>query len=185
MEKRSVWNQAAVPGLVLGGVSIAYELSGLAVGFIKMPLLSGAIGLLLWIAKFVGCILLLKAFMKKYAANNSNATHADIIRFGLVTTLLSAIVYSGLYLAYTIYIVPDVLDQSVDMVTSLYSNKMSAKDIGQIENLKADLPKYICVFNFLRCLFFGVLFSTILSRSIVSSNPFKDNESIDNNTSAE
>ena len=53
-----MWNQAAVAGLSLGGVSIAYMLLTYLLGLLPegaaLNVLTSVLNLLLWVAKFVG-----------------------------------------------------------------------------------------------------------------------------------
>ena len=92
-----MWNQAAVAGLSLGGVSIAYMLLTYLLGLLPegaaLNVLTSVLNLLLWVAKFVGCILLLRFFIRKYASSDIEASHSKSFKFGALVAFLSALVY--------------------------------------------------------------------------------------------
>ena len=175
-EKISVWNDAGKAGLVLGGVSAAYfavELlgSGLQPGMGTALFAAGKF--VLWIVKFVGCILLMKFFMKKFAAANPEATSNDCFRMGAATALLSALLYSALYLGYVGFINPDMLSDAIHTTMEQMSSMLDSNSRQLMEDMIPKLPAMVFFTNLIYCTLYGTLLSAILSRRIPSRNPFE------------
>lgn len=185
-EKNTLWNGAAKAGLVLGGVSILYICyTGLVGGVsldITKPLANGLMGvlnMLIWIAKFVGCIYLMRMFLLKYAASDPDITNRDVRRFGKITALLSSLVYSAFYMAYMLFIKPDLFNETMSNMLAEMSNTpgFSSANIEAIEAMLPQMPTYTFFINLLYCFLFGVIVSSILSRNIPPRNPFVDTRS--------
>lgn len=172
-EGKSIWNSAAVPGAVLGGVCIAYQLTGILLTKAEAPVLAGLVSTLLWFVKFIGCIWLMHFFMKRFAASDSEVNNSDTFRFGVVTALYSALIYSAFYFAYAQFLAPDMFDEAFSMISESYSNFMTEDMLDQVENIKPDMPKILFFSSLLYCFIYGTVLSAILSRKIPSDNPFK------------
>lgn len=176
-EKKSIWSDAAVPGLVLGGVAAVYFIINTLTSRIDpdntaATLIGSGAVMILWLVKFILCIWLMKRFMKAQSANYPESTNNDIFRFGCVVALLSAIVYSAVYLATVEFITPDVFDKALDV---LRDNPMVTSDtMDQIEQLIPKLPAMTFFWNLFYCWLFGTVLSAILSRNIPSANPFEN-----------
>ena len=79
--RKNLWNGAAKAGLALGGVSSVYLFASQFMTAAGMSgFLSGLFSLLLWAAKFGGCIWLMKFFMKKFASENGNVQNSTLDR---------------------------------------------------------------------------------------------------------
>ena len=171
MERKTIWSEAGMPGLVLGLATAAcFYLTSL---FAK-PLLSTII----WIVKFGGCIYLMYLFMKKFVSIHDEATNKDSFRFGVVLALLSAFIFSILYYVYVVYVKPGIFDTALSTVMDSYGSMLDSNSIEQLENLMPKLPEISLLANFFYCFIYGTIVSAIISRSVPSSNPF-DNHSID------
>lgn len=182
-DKKTIWDSAGRAGLVLGLVSTAYFAIGLLLGKASSGnALAGAmIGLgsfVLWAAKFAGCILLMRFFMKRFAAANSGADNNDVLRFGIVTALLSALIYSACYLAYTGFINPDMFTETINATMEQMSSMMDSNSKEAVEALLPRMPVISFFSNLVYCFLFGTVLSVILSRNIPSANPF-DNDKPD------
>ncbi len=172
---RKLWDSAGKAGAVLGAVSIAYlVITTFMAG--KGGVLGGiggaVLALLLWGVKFAACIYLMKFFMLRYCAGDSEATSRETFRFGRRTALLSALLYSAFVLAFYTLIAPDALASNLDMVISSYSSMLDSNALNQLEQLQNDLPRWMFFSNLIYCYLFGTLVSFFLSRNIPSSDPF-------------
>ena len=182
------WNMAGKAGLVLGAVSSVYmlvsQLLADAASTTGTAFLLSLVSLLLWAAKFVGCILLMKFFMKKYASASATVkvTNNDTFKFGMGVALLSAIVYSAFYFAYVSFIAPDTFDTAMNMMYEQYSSMMTSDAMDAMESINLERASFF--FNLIYCFIFGTILSAILSRNIPSRNPFdqfyNDSDSTDN-----
>lgn len=172
-EGKSIWNSAAVSGAVLGGVCVVYQLACMLLAKVDAPVVTGLVTTLLWLAKFVGCIWLMIFFMKRFALADAEVTNSDTFKFGVVTALYSALIYSAFYFAYAQFIAPDMFDEVFSVISESYSSFMTEDMLEQMENLRPDMPKVLFVSSMLYCFIYGTVLSAILSRNIPASNPFK------------
>ena len=181
IERKIVWNDAARSGLVLGGVSIAYMLISILLtklqGGTAVSVLVNVSGVLLWLFKFILCIRLMKFFMQKFARNHEGVSNQDSFRFGNATALLSALLYSGFYLAWVTFVQPDMFKESIDLAMGAYDGMFSSEQMGMIQDMMPKMPTLSFFVNFFWCWLFGTVLSAIFSRNIPSRNPFTDNDS--------
>ena len=174
---KDIWDSAAKAGLVLGAVSCAYMgisqlLSAGMTGSTGAALLASLVGILLWVAKFVGCIYLMKFFMKRFASAHPGLTNNDTFKFGMATALLSALIYSGFYLAYVTIIAPDTFSNALETVMESYGSMMGEDAIEAAQNMNMASISFFT--NLIYCFLFGTVLSSIFSRNIPSRNPFEN-----------
>lgn len=175
-ERKSIWDSAAKAGLALGGISVAYlvltYLLGLMTGDGKTAaIIISIVSTLLWMVKFAACLFMLRYFMLRWSADNPEADNSDTFKFGRITALLSALVYSGCYLAYTTFINPGIYDEAFEI---LKSNPMmgSNASLQAMQEMLPMMPTYTFFGNLIYCWLFGVILSGVYSRNIPSKNPF-------------
>lgn len=172
---KKLWDSAGKAGAVLGAVSIAYlVITTLMAGK------SGAVGgfggalltLVLWGVKLFACIYLMKYFMLRYCAGESEATSRETFRFGRTTAFLSALLYSAFVLAFYTLIAPDALASNLETVIRSYSSMLDSNSLSQLEQMQNNLPRWMFFSNLIYCYLFGTVVSFFLSRSIPSGDPF-------------
>ena len=174
-QKNSMLEQAGKAGLVLGGVSIAYMLLTMLTGKAAEngpAVLLGLVNILLWVAKFLGCIYLMRFFILRFAANDPEADNSRAFRFGTLTALLSALIYSAFNLAYVSFIAPDTFEEALSALTDnpmLDSNTLTA-----VEDMIPRMPTISFFVNLIWCWLFGTILAAIFSRNISSKNPFDE-----------
>ena len=169
IDKKTIWSDAGMPGLILGLVPAVTLTVGSFSG-------STILSLLLWCIKFSSCIYLMYFFMRKFSSLHEEADNSDTFRFGAVVALLSAFVYSSYYLIYVLYIQPDIFKDSIQVAMDNLGSYMDSNSRDQIENMLPKLPTVTFFFNLCYCFLFGTVLSAILSRMVPSSNPFSDDE---------
>ena len=176
VSRKDLWDAAGKAGLVLGLVSSAYVIFTMLLtklsGSTGMALISTLLGFLLWLAKFVGCIWLMKLFMTRFAAAHPGLDNSETFRFGMVTALLSALIFAAFDLAYMTWIAPDTVTQAMDMLTESYGSMIPAESLEMMENMNFGVVTFFT--NLIYCFLFGTVLSAILSRNIPSRNPFAD-----------
>lgn len=177
-DKKSLWDSAGKAGLVLGALCVAYIAvtsfsAKLGTDSKMVAMLISLLNTCLWIAKFVGCIVLMKYFMKKYAASDKQITNSDTFRFGSATALLSGLIYSAFYLAWVLFIQPDSFQAAFDMI--IQNSGLDSDMFSELENMLPKMPVISFFSNLLYCWLFGTVISAIFSRNIPSRNPFENN----------
>lgn len=171
---KRTWDAAARAGLVLGGISAAYfALNSLLsthgadwIGNFGSSLLI----LVLWGFKFYLCIALMKRFMRAFAAQDPEVSNNDTLRLGICTALLSSLVYSALYLAWVLFVQPDIFINAMQSVAS----SLPADALSQMQDIIGKMPQYTFWANLVYCFLFGTVLSLILSRNIPSQDPFDE-----------
>lgn len=174
-DKKSMWNEAGTAGLVLGGVSVLYLALTALTGKVNpdnkgLVLMAAGANMLLWVAKFIACIMLMKHFLKQRSANDPDATNQDIFKYGSIVALLSALVYSACYLAYMQFIAPDTLSNALEMLRD--NPMMDANSLDMAEEMLPKMSGFMFFFNLIYCWIFGTVLSAIFSRNIPPVNPF-------------
>lgn len=175
--RKDIWDSASKSGLALGAVSSAYlalsQLMASASSSTGMAVIMSLLSILLWAAKFAGCIFLMKLFMLRFAASHEGVTNSDTFKFGTATAFLSALIFSAFYLAYVTIIAPDTFSEALAAVTESYAPMMGEDAMEALENMNMGNISFF--YNLIYCFLFGTVLSSILSRNIPTRNPFKDN----------
>jgi len=168
-EKNTFWESAGKAGLVLGGISILYMAVTSVIG--GTSALVKLFTTLLWLAKIVGCIYLMRFFMLRFSNANPDADNRRVFRFGMVVALLSALLYSGAFLAYVSFINPDIF---ADAIAQMAENPMMTDEmIANMEDIAPRLGTIFFYCNLIYCFLFGTVVSAVFSRNIPSKNPFE------------
>lgn len=175
MKDSRIWNTAAVAGLALGGISTAYMFITQLVSTSGMPaMLSTIINGLLWCAKFAGCILTMMYFMKKAVKENPETTNSTTFRFGVLASLLSALIYAAASFANMAYISADLMAEQFNSIMEMYSKFMDSNSMSMMDRMIGNMPQISFFSNLIYCFLFGTVLSAILSRNIPDRNPFAD-----------
>ncbi len=173
--QKNMWNAAGKAGLVLGLVSTVYLFISQFIGQAGMPaFLNSVISFVLWAAKFVGCIWIMKFFMKKFASENDSVTNSGTFRLGLAMSALSAVVYAAFTFANVAFISPDLFNEQMDMVMQQIAPMMDSNTQSMMETYMERLPQITFISNLIYCFLYGMILSFILSRNIPSKDPFAE-----------
>ena len=181
-DKNSNWEESGRAGLILGGISAAYiliewGLGSMSAGSAGVKIVANMLNVLLWIAKFSVCLYLMRFFMLRHSKTNPDEDNSAIFRFGAKVAFLSSIIYSAIYLAYTLFLAPDIFSQAIDMLRD--NPMMDAASLEKMEEMIPRMPSISFFVNFIYCWLFGTILSAIFSRNIPSRNPF-ENDNTDN-----
>ncbi len=173
--KKNMWNEAGKAGLALGAVSSIYLFVTKATALIKLgTFLSTVLTMTLWIGKIAGCIWLMMFFMKKFAAGNPEADNRDTRRFGIITSLLSAIVYAAVSFADVAFISADMYKEQIETTIQMLAPMMDSNAMQQMDKTIQNLPQITFFSNLIYCFIYGTILSAILSSNIPSKDPFAD-----------
>jgi len=165
--KTNILNAAGTAGLVLGAVSTAYMFLNQYIGTADMsPILTSVLTLVLWCAKFAGCIWLMMFFMKRFAAQNDITDSKTIYRMGALTAVLSAFVFAGAAFANVSLISADMFNEQYQALIQQMAPAMDSNSMNMIDKVIDNMP-YITFFsNLIYCSIYGTVLSLILSRNI-------------------
>lgn len=171
---KAIVNNASICGFLLGGVSIAYTILVQVLSGIQPGILHSMITMVLWLAKFTGCIYILRFFMKKLTVEYSNVENSHTFRQGLLSALFSALLVSAYSFADLAYIRPDMLGEQIDLIYQMYSNMLDSNSMQALENIMPKMPMVSFFSNLIYCFLYGTILSAILSKNIPSRDPFAD-----------
>ncbi|MBE6232586.1 MAG: DUF4199 domain-containing protein [Bacteroidales bacterium] len=175
MSMKNVWNSAAACGLVLGLVSTAYMFATQLLSTSHIPaFISTILNFLLWGIKFGGCIWLMKFFMNKFAKEYSEADNRTVFRMGLLTALLSAIVYAAASFFNAAYISADMFTEQYSQMMQQMAPMMDSNSMTMMKKMVENMPNITFFSNLIYCFLYGTILSAILSRNIPSKDPFAD-----------
>ena len=168
--RKDFWDGAGKAGLVLGLIPIVYML-------IEQLLLQDAaeklgtapaalVTFLLWAAKFVGCILLMRWFMRRFADTHDGVTRREASRYGTAIALTSALIYSAFVLAWSKFIDPEMFTRAFEQAAEQYSNFLDSNTMEMMEQMQGKMPVIAFFSNFIWCFLYGSILSSILSSRI-------------------
>lgn len=178
LTRPALWNGGATAGLVLGGISIAYmfisqSISSAGSNHIAIKFLS----FVLWTAKLLGCIWLMAFFMKRTARKYEDVSNKDIFKFGVIVSLCSAILYSGITLANMLFISEELYSTQIQAALQTYSGLLDSNSRDMMDKIIQILPQYTFFVNLIYCFIYGLIVSAILSQKIPSKDPFEEIQS--------
>lgn len=164
LDNTALWNEAAVTGLLFGAVSIACLMGKqLAAGTGKMFLIQ-AVGVVLWIAEFAGCIVLMRNRMIRLRDTYYNVTIRDSYRFGRRAALLSGLLVASAHALLIMKMPADAMDTMIGQLAQ--SMQLSASEIDSMGKVVDRLPLGTFIFEWLYCFLYGTVLSAIMSRYV-------------------
>ena len=173
--QKNMWNTAGKAGLFLGLTSTAFLFISQLQGQVEIPVFFNSIlSFVLWTAKFIGCIWIMKFFMKQFTAENEEATNSNTFRLGMAMAILSALVYSAFAFANVAFISPDLYTEQMDAMMQQMAPMMDSNTLNAVDSFMENLPQLTFFSNLIYCFLFGTVLSAILSRNIPSKDPFAD-----------
>ncbi|MBE6216395.1 MAG: DUF4199 domain-containing protein [Bacteroidales bacterium] len=173
--KKSMWNNAGTAGLIMGLISTASMFIGQFLSTKGLsPVMTGISGFAVWVAETGGCIYMMYFFMKKFSSENPSADNAATFRMGMVTALLSALVYSGATFANMGYISADYYTEQYQLMFQQMNSILDSNSRAMLETMIDKMPQIAFFSNLIYCYLFGTIVSAALSRGIPAKDPFAD-----------
>lgn len=170
---KSIWNSAGISGAVLGIVSAGLmALSQAISGTASASILTAVVSFIIWAVKFVSCIWTMRFFMKKLCRDFNGVTGKETFRFGVITALFSALIYSAIYLAEILFIYPEFFSTQLDSIRQMYSSMLDSNSMRAMENMMDNYSTISFFSTLIYCFLYGTVLSAILSKAIPSNDPF-------------
>ena len=177
-----IWDSAMRSALILGGISVAYELlallSGLTGGFLG-AILGGMLFLLL-IFKVIVIILLFRRMMYELAEQYEGVTRREARRFGFETILLSSLIVAAFQLISVLYLAPEqitvyseLVQQWKEMQNNMFT-MLPEQDHTFDSILDWSVRNYTIlsfISKYINCVIWGVVLTFIFSSRIPRQNP--------------
>ena len=172
LTRGEIWNSAAVAGLVLGAVSSAYMFITQYLSGLGASIWISGFSLVLWGVKLLLCVWLMMHFMKSFAARYENADNAAVFRFGMITALCSALIFSAVTLANVLIINPDLIHEQIDAALKIYGSSLDSNSLNALDTVESIMPQVMFFSNLVYCFLYGTVLSAVLSRNIPPRDPF-------------
>lgn len=173
--QKNMWNTAGKAGLALGGVSTAYLFLTQWTAQAELPaFITMVVNILLWAAKFGGCIWLMMYFMKAFAAENPETGNSGTFKLGIAMAFLSALVYAAFSFANVAFFYPDLFAEQMNTVMQQMAPMLDSNTAAQMDKTMQNLPQITFFSNLIYCFIYGTILSFALSRMIPSKDPFAD-----------
>ena len=178
LDNTSLWNEAAVSGLLFGAVSIGCLAGKEAAALTGNVFLTQAAAIILWAVEFFGCILLMKNRMVLLRDKYEGIKITDSYRFGRRAALLSGLLLASAQALIIMKMPQGTMDTMLAQVGEAMS--MTSADMQQAGAMLDKLPLYTFIFQWLYCFLYGTVLSAIMSRYIFIQKLFDGPSSNDN-----
>ncbi|MCM1503159.1 MAG: DUF4199 domain-containing protein [Bacteroidales bacterium] len=172
ISRTALLNNAGIAGIAFGAISSAYLFLNQFMSGMDSPILVTILTFILWAAKFVGCIFLMKFFMERFVDKHGIKDNSVTMRFGIATAFCSALIYAAVTLANVLIISPDLIHEQMDMAIQAYGSMLDSNAISMLEKIEEIMPQMTFFSNLTYCALYGTILSAILSRNIPSRDPF-------------
>jgi len=171
LDRGTLINSAAVFGGVLGLISGGYVFITSLLGD---SVAGGVVDSVLWIAKLVGCIWIMRWGMMRLAKNYEGVTIREVRNFGLLTAAFSAIITAAAtYIAYE-YAFPDVIDKQLDQVYQVYGKFLDSNSMAMLDKMSENYSVINFFSQLIWCFIYGSLLTLILSGRVVGKTAPQD-----------
>lgn len=161
------WNTAAINGLILSSVTIISSLLQSAFKF------EGLLSIVLWMAKFGGCIYLLHYFMKQYSNTLGQVSYKESFKYGFLICCFSSIVCACyLFLSLTV-LFPESLDAALEQVQAvLATGSYSSQEEEAVMAMMDRLPQITIVSSLIYYIIIGAVMTSIIANFTKKEDPF-------------
>ena len=164
LDNKSIWNEAAISGLLFGAVSIACLMGKEFAAMSGKVFLIQAAGIVLWAVEFFGCILLMKKRMIRLRDNYFDVKISDSYRFGRRVALLSGLLLASAQALIIMKMPAETMDTMVGTLASQL--QLSSSDMDSVNGVVDKLPLWTFLFQWAYCFLYGTVLSAIMARYV-------------------
>lgn len=166
MDKKILRNEAARSAVLFGAVSGAYII-------LSMVLDARAVLYILDLAKLVGLIMLMKHCMQSLQNRYEGVDTRSLRRYGTLIALYSAIITAAAaYVSYQ-HLFPDAVKAMWDEIYMQMGSSLDANTRAGLQWTEANFAPVVTISQFIWCLLYGWILSSILAPRVSPSDPFK------------
>lgn len=170
IDNKAISSEAGRVALIFGLISGGYVLIDPLLNRIGVPVIANGLSIVLWAAKFFGCIYLMRFFMRKLSLLYGGVGRRELLRFGTLVALFSAIITAVCCYVSIGYLFTDQYTAAFDMLWQQMGSALDSNTRGSLQNMESNLAQISTVSNFLWCFIYGWVLSVILSGSVSSSS---------------
>ena len=179
LDNNALWNEAAITGLFFAAVSIACLMGKQWAAGTEKAFLIQVVSVVLWIAEFAGCIVLMRKRMIRLRDNYSGVTIQDSYKFGRRAALLSGLLVASAHALLLMQMPADSMDTMIGQLSQQL--QLSASDIESMGAMVDKLPLWTFIFEWVYCFLYGTVLSSIMSRYVFIQRLFDGPQDDDQN----
>ncbi len=173
ISNKTIWGDAARNGLVLGLVTVAFTVLNSLLGNAGGAM-GGVLRFIWWAVKIVGCIMLFRWFLVRFAKKNPDAEYDDTKALGLATALTSALICAAYGLADVLYIHPEAMEQAMEAAMQSYSSMLGSAEMDMLSNMTSSMPVIGFFTTIVYCFLFGLVLTFIFAPKITPKKTIFD-----------
>ena len=163
LDNTTLWNEAAKTGAFLGAVSVGcLTLKELAAASGSNFLVQAA-AIILWVAEFLGCILLMKNAMLRLRDKYEGVKMAETFTLGRRSALLSGLLLAS---AQVLFLLQAPESEMTALADQIAQAMPAGVDRDTVDRALDKLPVGMFIFQWIYCFLYGTVLSSILSRYI-------------------
>ncbi|MBP5571482.1 MAG: DUF4199 domain-containing protein [Bacteroidales bacterium] len=181
MEKISgkiISSEAAGAALVFGAISGGFIFINNLLAGLELQILGSVLGIILWLAKFVGCILLMRFFMKKLMASYEEVGRNQLLGFGTLIALFSAIITAACSYIAVEYVFPEMTKTAFDTMYQSMGAMLDSNSMAVMEKMESHYGMISLWGNLIWCFIYGWILSAIMAGSLVRKKNIFDDDDI-------
>ena len=178
IDSKILSGEAARVALIFGAISGGYIFINSALTTSGNALLTNIVSVVLWAGKFVGCILLMRFFMKRLMRSYEGVTRQNLLGYGVLIALFSAIITAACGYVAIQYVFPDIIKNTFDTVLQMYNGMLDSNSLSAIEKMEGSFGTISLVSNLIWCFVYGWILSVIMSSSLTSKKNIFDDDDI-------
>lgn len=164
LDNKSIWNEAAVSGMLFGAVSIACLMGKEAAAMSGNTFLISLAGIVLWATEFFGCILLMKKRMMLLKDKYYEVKIEESYKFGRRAALLSGLLVASANALIILKMPAETMDTMVGTLTTQL--QLSASEMDSVNGVVDKLPVWTFIFQWIYCFLYGTVLSAIMARYV-------------------
>ena len=116
LDNNTLWNEAAVSGVLFGAVSVACLAGKEFVTLTGNAFLIQAVAFVLWAAEFIGCIYLMRGRMTRLRNKYAGVTMQQAYRFGRRVAILSGLLLASAQTLFILKMPAEAMDSMLSEV---------------------------------------------------------------------
>ena len=178
IDSKIIFNEADKVALLFGAISGGYIFISGALAQSGSTLLANIISIILWAGKFVGCILLMRYFMKRLMGSYEGITRQNLLSYGTLIALFSAIITAACSYISVQYVFPGQIKDAMDAFLQGYNGMLDSNSLANLEKLEGNFGIISLVSNLIWCFVYGWILSAIISSSLTSKKNIFDDDDI-------
>lgn len=161
------WNRAAIDGLKLAAISVAFMLIA--------QMVKGGLSVVLTLLKLGATIGFLWWVMKKYSQDNAAiqgiTPYGEVFKYGIITSFLSSIVLAVFLYINMVWINPDAIEAALDAYQSQMRSFNDEAAEAMLESIFNNIEIISCASAILMYTLWGIIISAILASSTKKDTP--------------